>query len=261
MKLIILAAGLGSRLRPLTDDKPKSMVPFFGKPILSYILDAAATVSLDSIAIVTGYKKDVISKYIETRQQQVIKLFHNERYSETNMVYSLFCAHEFMDDDLLISYADIIYNPQLLTLLMKNSTDFCMATDKQWRELWQMRMETDAAILADAEVLKLSSSGNIVKIGQRPESFSDIEGQYIGLIKIKRQALERVKAFYQELDSTQQDKLDMTTFIQMLIDNNIVEITATPINGHWIEVDSLQDLTVYHQHAQQLSTRLGFELA
>ncbi|HOI83913.1 MAG TPA: NTP transferase domain-containing protein, partial [Campylobacterales bacterium] len=89
MKAIILAAGQGKRLRPLTDDRPKCMVEYRGKPIVDYILSAMKDVGIDDIAVVGGYKIDVLKEYLKDKN---IVFFENKDYERTNMVSTLFCA-------------------------------------------------------------------------------------------------------------------------------------------------------------------------
>ncbi|MBT7296750.1 NTP transferase domain-containing protein, partial [Candidatus Woesearchaeota archaeon] len=67
MKMIIVAAGQGIRLRPLTNNKPKCMVEYNNKPIIDYILDVASECNIRDVAIVNGYKKQVLEKYLENR--------------------------------------------------------------------------------------------------------------------------------------------------------------------------------------------------
>ena len=189
MKMIILAAGQGSRLRPLTNDVPKCMVKYQGKPIIDYILETAKKSNINNIAIVNGYKKEVLEEYLKNKN---ILFFTNKKFDKTNMVYTLFCAKEFMDDDLIISYADIIYKKEILEKLMSSEGNFCVVIDRKWRELWGQRMENP---LKDAETIKIKNR-KIVEIGKKPNSYNDIEGQYIGLIKISKETLNIIKELY-----------------------------------------------------------------
>ena len=102
-------------------------------------------------------------------------------YSKTNMVYTLFCAESEMDDDLIISYSDIIYNKEVLKQLIRNKHDIVVTVDKDWFELWKIRMDDP---LIDAETMKLDSDKNIIELGKRANNYNEINGQYIGLIKL-----------------------------------------------------------------------------
>lgn len=242
MKMLILAAGEGKRLQPLTDKKPKCMVEYQGKPIIDYILSVAKVCNLDEIAIVNGYKKDVLENYLV---EEDLLFYTNTKYKSTNMVATLFSAKEFMNDDLIISYSDIIYTKSVLQQLMQSQADFSVVVDLNWRELWEKRMENP---LDDVETLKINN-GNIIEIGKKPKSYNDIEAQYIGLIKISKNVIKSIINFYENLDKgVEYDGQDfnsmyMTSFIQRVIDN-VMEIKPVYIEGGWIEIDTVDDLEV-----------------
>ncbi len=245
MKMIIVAAGKGMRLKPLTNDRPKCMVEYNKKPIIDYILDAANHCNINEIAVVDGYKKEVLEDYLKKRG---CTFFTNEDFDSTNMVVSLFHAKEFMNDDLIISYSDIVYKPAILEKLMKSTADFSVVVDNKWRELWALRMDSP---LEDAETMKIKN-GNIVELGKKASSYDEIEGQYIGLMKISKSALSKLILFYEALDKSKIydgkdfNNMYMTSLIQMVIDN-IMEVTPVFINGGWIEIDSVDDIDAYNR--------------
>ena len=111
MKLIILAAGEGKRLRPLTNSVPKCLVEYNGRPIIDYILKTARDCGIKDVAVVNGYKKE---KLVEHLKDQDVTFYTNEEFDNTNMVSTLFKAKEFMDSDVIVSYADIIYDNKIL---------------------------------------------------------------------------------------------------------------------------------------------------
>ena len=250
MKIIIVAAGQGTRLRPLTNTKPKCMVEYKNKPIINYILDTVKECDINDIAIVNGYKKDVLEEHLKN---EGITFYTNEKFDKTNMVSTLFNAKEFMDDDVIISYADIIYSKEILEKLISSTGDFSVIVDKDWKELWSLRMENP---LEDAETLKVVN-GNIVELGKKPNNYDDIEGQYIGLIKISKSSISKVVDFYESLDKSKiydgkdYDNMYMTTLIQMIIDN-LMDVQPVFINGGWLEIDSVEDLEVYDSVKRQL---------
>ena len=245
MKIIILAAGQGTRLRPLTDLKPKCMVEYGGKPIIDYILDMVSECGISDISIVCGYKKTVLETYLKDRQ---IEYFTNEQFDKTNMVSTLFNAKQFMDDDIIISYADIIYSQDVLKKLIDSKADVSVVVDQDWKELWSLRMDNP---LDDAETLKVVD-GNIVELGKRAYSYDDIQGQYIGLIKISKSRIKKVINFYESLnkngtyDGKNFDNMYMTSFIQMMIDN-LINVSPVYINGGWLEIDSISDIECYEK--------------
>lgn len=241
MKLIILAAGKGSRLRDLTAAKPKTMVELAGKPLIEYIINNAKKTSISEIIVVTGYQSEKLSEFLTAQFPNTnIKFVHNNNYDSTNMVASLFCAEEEMNDDFIISYSDIVYKSDILNSLINNGKELSIVIDKDWRQLWQKRMDNP---LIDAETLKINSSGLIYEIGQKPDSYDDIEGQYIGLMKFSGSSVSAMKVKYKELGNSGKDisNIYMTDFLQHLIDTGS---KAEPefINGGWVEIDTVEDL-------------------
>ncbi|MCB0318779.1 MAG: phosphocholine cytidylyltransferase family protein [Bdellovibrionales bacterium] len=239
MKMIILAAGQGTRLRPLTDDRPKCMVEYKGKQIVDHILEAATACGITDIVLIKGYKEEVV-------QKPGVKNCINKKYDSTNMLSTLFCAEDEMVGDVIVSYADIVYTPEILRSLIDAKNEFSVVVDKRWRELWEARMEDP---LKDAETMKINSKGQIIELGKKPSSLEDIQGQYIGLFKISASAIESVKAFYHSLDSSAKydgkdfDNMYMTSFIQLVIDR-LMPVHPVFIDGGWIEIDAPSDLNI-----------------
>jgi choline kinase len=195
MIAVILAAGRGTRLRPLTDAIPKALVPFRGKPILAHAVEALRRGGVTDVAVVTGYRADRIAALAP---ELGVVMRHNSRFASTNMVASLFCAEDLMqDDDLLVVYGDIVFRPAIVASLREDDAPFAVAVNVRWRELWALRMRDP---LVDAETLKLDAAGHIVEIGKTPRSYDEVQGQYMGLIRIGRDALPAVRAFYHSLD-------------------------------------------------------------
>ena len=244
MKAIILAAGKGKRMGSETDNKHKCMVEFKGKAIIDYTLETFKGCGIDNIIIVNGYKKDILETYLENKN---IKYITNKDFDRTNMVYSLFCAEPLMNDDLIVSYSDIIFNNQILLKLIDDKNDFVVTVDKNWLELWKLRMEDP---LSDAETLKITHDNFITDLGKTPNSYHEIQGQYIGLIKISKNIIKLIKEFYHSLDKKilydgqTFDEMYMTSFIQLIIDN-VLPVKANIINGGWLEFDTKNDLEVY----------------
>jgi len=239
MKVIILAAGQGTRLRPLTNERPKCMVELDNKPLIKYQLDLFEKFNVTDINVVTGYLEEKIDF-------KNIKKFYNPKYDKTNMVSTLFCAKELFDgeDDILISYGDIIYNDTVLQKIMDADDKINVVVDKEWRKYWEARMEDP---LRDVETLKINEKGYIKELGKKPNSYDDIEGQYIGLIKISKEVVKDIKDFYENLDKdTTYDGKDyvnmyMTSFLQMIADK-LLPLSPVYIQNGWMEVDEPSDL-------------------
>ena len=239
MKVIILAAGEGRRLRPLTDTIPKCLVEYRGRPIIDYQLDAIRACGINEIVAIIGYKADVFHR-------GGVSTILNTDYANTNMVYTLFCAEKELIGNVIISYGDIIYGENTLKSLINCPDDFSTAIDVNWRQLWNKRM---ANPLTDAETLKVDNNGYITELGKKPKSYEEIQGQYMGLIMIRSTILNKIINLYHNLDKKKYydgkdfNNMYMTSFLQLCLEN-VAPLKAVNINYKWIEIDRVEDLLV-----------------
>lgn len=245
MKAVILAAGQGKRLLPLTLKKPKCLVEIFGKPLILHILDALSVNGITDISIIGGYKEEVLKSSLKDRKN--LKFYSNYEYKSTNMVYTLFKAQKEFNDDLIVTYSDIIYSPHILRKLMDYPESLAVTIDLNWKELWKIRMDNP---LDDAETLKITN-GYITHLGKKTQSLEDIQGQYMGLIKFSKKILPDIIQFYTNLtencnesEKVTAGQMYMTDFLQALIDEGY-KLRSVPVKGGWLEIDSLKDLESY----------------
>lgn len=250
MRAIILAAGFGSRLMPLTKDNPKCMVEYKNKKIIDYEIQALKENDIHEICVVGGYLFDVLKDYVSEKYNLGI-FYKNENYDKTNMVHTLFCTREFLqkciedEQDVIISYADIVYFKDSIEKLKNSKDDFAIIIDKAWKNLWEKRFKNP---LDDAETLKLKD-GFIVELGKKAKNYDEIQGQYIGLFKFSHVFLKKVLKSYGELDKNlfydgkDFKNMYMTSFLQILIDQ-YKNAKAVEISGNWCEIDFVEDLKV-----------------
>ena len=235
MKSVTLAAGLGSRLRPLTNEKPKCMVEFLDVPIIERQINKLREFQITDNYVITGYRRDKINLLNASE-------IYNDNYSSTNMVYSLALARHLLDGSspLLVSYGDIIYNSKTLTkLLSVDVNTFGVVSDLNWEKYWQKRSED---YLSDVESFSVDSEGCITSVGQAWISKSDICGQYIGLFVIPASMHTIVKTYLEEVFiSPALHNMYMTDFLQMIIDKGHC-LRPIYIKSGWLEFDCISDL-------------------
>lgn len=119
MKALILAAGYGRRLHPITNSIPKSMVEVNGTPLLVNALNNLTDLGLTDIGIVVGHMADYIRQHIGNEWRGAkITYYENPRYLETNNIVSLYDALDFCDDDMLMLECDIYYHKEMLKRLL-----------------------------------------------------------------------------------------------------------------------------------------------
>jgi choline kinase len=113
---VILAAGLGSRLRPLTDDMPKCMTEINGKPLILHALDALAGAGVQRVAIIIGYLGDVIREFIGASYNGIaIEYIENLVYDKTNTAFSLSLAGAYLRAGAYVVEGDVVFDPLILT--------------------------------------------------------------------------------------------------------------------------------------------------
>ena len=243
MRMIVLAAGQGTRLRPLTDDRPKCLVELGGRPLLDWTIDAARAAGVLEIIVIGGYKIDRLAGY-------GVEVISNPRFETTNMVRTLFCAQQYFGSGFVMSYGDIVYSPAVLRRVLAEPNPISVAVDLGWRGYWQERFDDP---LADAESLMLDQSGHIADIGQKATSLDAIQAQYIGLVAFRDSGVSALTAAYQDAEAQDRaeaapfgsgrnlDGLYMTDLLQGLITRG-EKLKAVPIDRGWLEIDSARDL-------------------
>ena len=246
MKAIILAAGEGKRLRPLTNNTPKCLVNLFGKSLLQWQIETFRSCQIDDISVVTGYRSELINL-------PRLKIFQNKKFETTNMVESLFCASQELNEQTIVSYGDIIFEKKVLDKLIQSKADFSVIVDKNWKRYWEIRFDNP---LNDAESLKIDTDDNITSIGKKTQKIDEIEGQYIGLMKFQNTGLEKIKKFYEKIKSQSTNNSNpinplvsfqqsfMTDFLQGLI-NDGCKLKAVEIENGWLELDTINDYNKY----------------
>jgi histidinol-phosphate/aromatic aminotransferase/cobyric acid decarboxylase-like protein/choline kinase len=122
MQAIILAAGYGRRMRPLSDSSHKALLPIGSTTILARIIDSLREIDVEDIAVVTGYRAEEIEHYLREHYPDTrFQFIRNERYDETNNIVSLSMGLEQIDlrDDLVLVECDLLFEPRLLRRLLR----------------------------------------------------------------------------------------------------------------------------------------------
>ena len=239
IKGLILAAGRGSRLGAMTEAQPKGMVQLGGHSLIKWQLSALRASGVNDISIITGYKSEVFNIWN-------LPTFHNENWANTNMVLSLTSASEWlMDSTCLVSYADIFFSPADVCRLINKECDIGVAYDPNWFALWEKRFENP---YEDAESFSLQGD-RIIDIGRPVSEGDNIEGQYLGLLKITPVGWGQIELFVSSLEDAVSNKIDMTTLLRHLI-NRGVEIKGSKVEDDWGEVDHPSDLEFYQKQLQ-----------
>ncbi len=245
---VVLAASRGRGLEAMTADRPKVMLPIAGKPLLRWLLDGFKKEHINDITVVGGYRVDAIDT-------AGIKLVVNDRYAETGELASLACAVDGMDSDTVISYGDLLFRSYVLRDLMDSGADFTVVVDssptassnRTVRDFAFCSRPDDRGLFGTSVILKRVISGK-----QSQEAVEAPSGRWIGLLKISRQGLTRLKTVLARLrERPDFDSLDMPTLMNDLIADG-AQIEVVYVHGHWRGVNDLEDFrqAVDFAHAQ-----------
>ncbi|MBI9071456.1 MAG: phosphocholine cytidylyltransferase family protein [Melioribacteraceae bacterium] len=129
MKGIILAAGIASRLRPLTDNTPKCLLELGDETILGRTIDNLIANGINDLVIVTGYLQEQIIDFVNKKYPDLkVQFLYNEKYDSTNNIYSLWMTKDLViNDDVLLLDSDILFDKKIVTMLLDSDHANCLA--------------------------------------------------------------------------------------------------------------------------------------
>ena len=217
----------------LTEENPKCLLKFRGKPLIEWQILAMKKAGIYEIGVVTGYKKELLEKY-------GLRFFHNPEWEKTQMVESLFCAEVWLrSTTCIVSYSDIFYTPKAIVSLKNSPYPIAITYDKNWLQLWTKRFKTP---LDDAETFKIDENGKVLEIGNKTNDPSEIMGQYMGLLRLGPESWPEMKQIRSVLSESEKRSLQMTQLLQKIIHKNKLNVTGVAYSQKWYEIDSAQDL-------------------
>ena len=239
-KTLIVAAGLGSRLKGHTENTPKCMLDFGGKTLLQRQLLSYKKNGVDDISLIRGYKKNKIN-------YKGIKYFDNNDYKDNNILNSIFYGEEAINGNIIISYSDILFEPFIVKRAMESDHDISVIVDVDWRDYYIDRKEHP---LSEAENVIFNSNNEVVKIGKIASEKEEVHGEFIGMIKLNHRGCEilkqnfhRVKKLYWNKPFQRAkifQKAYLTDMIQELVDIGI-KVHCVIIERGWKEIDTVED--------------------
>ena len=238
MKAIILAAGIGKRLHPLTIDRPKCLVDFGTGTILHHQIDAMLAIGVESFTIVVGFEADQVKSHCNDKLGREASLCFVETtdYDKTNSLYSLFLANEELNDDLFLLNCDIVFHADLARRLVETDRPNVVAVD-----LKAPRPEGEMCV-------KLSGESQIEAISKQldPASSHGLSAQVVRFCHSGAQALaaEVVRLASEDRQNT----LFPTSAYGLLIEAG--QLFATDVSDlPWAEIDSIEDNEQAVEHA------------
>ena len=239
-KALILAAGLGSRLKSHTQNLPKCMLDFGGKTLLERQIQAYKNCGVENITVIRGYKKNKIN-------YKNLNYIDNSDYENNNILNSIFYGEEVINGDIIIAYSDILFESNVVKRLLDSDHDISAVVDIDWQGYYIDRNEHP---LSEAENVIFNSNNEVVKIGKIATEKEEVHGEFIGMIKLTNRGAEifkqnfhRVKKLYWNKPFQRSkifQKAYLTDMIQELVDIG-TKVHCVIIERGWKEIDTVED--------------------
>lgn len=234
MKAIILAAGYGSRLRPITDNLPKCMVEVNNVKIIEKQLSNLIRngIELKDIIVVTGYKSDKLKNYINEIYKGV-NIVENKVYESTNNMYSLYLTKEYVkDDNFILMNADVYYEEAIIKELLENDFENLIVCD-------------DGIYIEES--MKIVKNGNAITNISKAITKENAYGVSIDVYKLSKQSGKKLFSIIDKIINVDKNLNSWTEVaLDMLLKEE--EFHSLDMKYNWVEIDNHEDL----KHAEEL---------
>ena len=221
-RAIIMAAGLGNRMRPVTDTTPKPLIKVNSKRMIDTIVDALHENGIFEIYVVVGYKKEQFYEW--AKEKNGIQIIENNLYDKCNNISSLYAAREHIEDTIILDGDQIIYNPEILNPDFTKSGYSCAWTDEETDE-WLLTLDENK------KVVSCSRTGG--KEGWQLYSIS----------RWKKEDGAKLKAFVEEEFAIKKNEQIYWDDVAMFCHPQNFELTVYPIKkSDIIEIDNYSEL-------------------
>lgn len=226
MKALILAAGFGSRLAPLTDDCPKALVEVCGTPILARQIENLLENGITDISVIVGYKAEKIEAFVAAAYPTV-KTIRADDYRTTNNMYSAWLGRDAMQDTpFLMMNADVYFDASVIAALLRLPAQDAIVVDVgAYMEESMKVIEKDGRLTAiSKEISKEDALGASIDVYK----FSPTGG----------------KAFFAKCAEYIEDRKELKKWSEVALNDILPDVlfTACPLEGRWVEIDNFDDL-------------------
>lgn len=219
IQAIILAAGKGSRFHNLTKTIPKCLLSIGNTTILDRQIDLLIENNIDEIFVVTGHYSDLIQKHLKKKNVKIIK---NEKYNIFDNLYSFWCVKNFITNDFICIYGDLVFDEKLLLEIIKNRNNCLMVDDPIYK------FDNHSVEIKNNLIKNINFNYDALKHN----------GQFIGILKFNKSSLSLLKKSINELEKNENLDGEFIRLIQSLIKNKMI-IHAYNVNKKiWINVNN-----------------------
>jgi choline kinase len=227
---VILAAGVGSRLRPLTDDKPKALVEVSGRHILGRAMDALTAAGVERLVIASGYREDALVEALRGAPFDV-RFRHNARFESTQNSVSLALCRDALEGEAFFRLdGDLVFDPAILSRLESARAPLVAAVDGR-RAL-------------DAEAMKVRvdpASGRIAAFG-KGIAVAEAAGESIGIEHVSRELGPRLFDALDDAIRRGDTHLYYEDVYSRMIESGLHAVGVEVGDLRWCEIDCIEDL-------------------
>jgi phosphoenolpyruvate phosphomutase len=237
-RAIVLAASQGSELGELTQDRPKSMVNIAGHPLLWHVLETYRAAGIKDLAVVRGYKKEAVNL-------ANVKYYDNDQYATTQEVSSLATALDAIEGDVIVSYGDVLFKKYIAQELVETDDDIVVMVDANHQESRNRGRVADYVTCSEPNSRRAFYNTVTLKSFRPEAGNAEVHGEWMGIVKFSQRGsklvADRLRALAAEPDRLR--SLKMPDLIQSLMQaGHPVRVIYT--SGHWLDVDSVDDVLV-----------------
>ena len=227
MQAIIMAAGRGSRMEHLTDDKPKAFLEVKGIKLIEYNVALLRSFQVKRIIIVTGYKSEYFEELYE--KDKDIILVYNPFYEFMNVVGSFFMGQEYLDleEDVIYMHADTLCAPEIMERMIQTRGGMVLPVEfKQ----------------CDEEAMKVRVVHDRVVEITKSIPLDQADGEFIGIAKIDRRIIPELKTSVKKVLKEKKFNYYFEGAVQDMIDSGWDDVIVIPTDGlFWGEIDFWED--------------------
>jgi len=236
-KAVILAAGLGTRLRPLTEKTPKCLLKINHQTILEHQMENLTECGINEVTIVIGHKADKVKEFCEKNGWNV-NFIYNKDYLSSNNLFSLWLARDTFDGGFITLNSDVVFDAEILRNMLRFEADICIAVDKK------VCIEEDMKVkMKDGEVTEINKS-------MRPE---EAYGEFIGIAKFSDKGAKQLVSVLKKIPADVRKNVNLGFGIQKLIDNGCKVLGVNAQRRFCADIDFIEDLM--DARVQLLKTR------
>jgi L-glutamine-phosphate cytidylyltransferase len=230
MKAIILSAGQGRRLLPLTSEKPKAALPVGDRTVLEWQLQEIGRCAVDEVVVVTGFGADHIDRIVDTQRDVAARTLYNPFFARCDNLGTCWVARHEMDGPFIVVNGDTLFESAVLERLLANASGA------------PITLVTDSKASYDEDDMKvIVSAGRLQRVGKRLER-TDISGESIGMMHFDAAGAVRFRA---QIEHMMRYGTGLEQWYLAAIDALAREdiVTTCPIDGlSWSEIDTQDDL-------------------